>query len=679
MKKLNFHIPLYLIMAAAGLTASAAPLTPEAALSRMGNEASPRRVSSTGEKMRLAYTSVAEATGTPSFYVFNKPEGGYVILTADDSLPALLADVEKGSFDFETLPENVRWWLGEYDSQIGWFLSSGMPAEVMPATAAKVSIKDSRHDIAPLVKTQWAQQYPYNILCPTIDDQTCPTGCVATAMAQIAKYHQWPENHGFGQHSYTDEKGLSFSFDFAATQFEWDNMIDSYEYPSSYAQKEAVATLMKACGMAVDMSYNKSASSAFSLVIPHGLTEYFGYAPCVSFILRNTYSTSEWEEAMYQEVACGRPVNYSGVGTLGGHQFVLDGYRTDGLYHLNFGWSGLSDGYYRLTAIDPPALGTGGGAGGFNFSQGAVVYICPPDKAEGLEHLSCLYISGQMKVSKVEYTRNSVDFQISYEGGGIFANTPVNMTGTFGVRVTDELGNIVGIYPYTTLKFEAASASSIDGWASNWATVPLLEEGKYQLYPAYRANGEDWQLVPVYNGKSQFISLTVDANGDYTFASGDLKQLPELEVTELVVPETILKGEDTAFTAEFSNGEAAYNGKVFLYLCGKDGATDSMLAYTDLTAKADSKASCEFNVNFQNEEGEYEVYVADCLQHRISVNFPVTISNEPGSVELTLDGSDPEVSFFDMQGRRLASRPSEAGVYVARRGKDVKKIIVKGL
>lgn len=673
MKKSTLLLSLCVAAASSGLTATAAPLSSSQALARLNAGDGMKRMAGDTRRMKLAYTSTGDKTDRASFYIFDKPEEGYMILSADDSLPLLLADIDGGSFNYDALPDNVRWWLGEYNRQIDWFLSEGFSAEATAETPKRAAMKDQRESVAPLVKTQWGQGYPYNMLCPNGGQ----TGCVATSTAQIVNYHRWPASHGFGQHAYTDRNGQTVSFDFAATEFDWESMADSYSVVTTDKQKQAVATLMKACGVGVDMVYGRTESSATPLHIPYALTTFFGYASCASYILRDTYSAWEWEEAIYQEIACGRPVNYSGHGTAGGHQFVADGYRTDGMFHLNFGWTGISDGYYRLSAIDPEALGTGGGAGGFNYDQGAVVYVCPISKAEGLKSLSCLYIKGQMNVVQENPIKNGIEFEISYDGGGIFANTPVDLNGTFGVIVMDADGNLAGEYEYTYLNFAGADDDGVSGYRSTWASVANLPEGEYQVYPAYRPTGKSWQRVPIYNGNSRYLSLTVDAQGNYKIKAGALKTLPELEATDIVLPDIINRGEASTLTVAFENGDVTYNGKVILYLCGQKGASDTPLCSANLKLNAGHTGSCEFETTFEVSEGDYEIYVADCLQRRISVNFPVKVTDEDaGCISLTADGNETEISYYDLQGRRLTSLPTQSGVYIERKGKDVKKIIV---
>ena len=659
------------------VTVQAGVISPEQALGRLQTSTSAKKIASGSPGMRLVHTASAETAQAPAFYVFDKPAGGYVILSADDRLAVLLADVDEGCFDLNNLPDNTRWWLGEYTREIDYFLTHSA-ADEQTATqpeASKVRLKDKRNEISPLLTTKWAQQYPYNSLCPTINGRATVTGCVATATAQVVNYHRWPETNGFGNISYTTTAGRSYSYDFGATTFAWDDMIDSYSNSSTQAQKDAVATLMVACGMGVKMDYSTSESSAQSLEIPGALQTYFGFAESTSSAMRETYSTWEWEELIYQELAGGRPVNYSGVGTLGGHQFVADGYRADNLFHFNWGWGGMSDGYFRLSALNPESLGTGGGSGGFNTQQTAIVGCCPPDKAEGLTPVSPLYINGQMSVDNVSISGYFTTFKVIFENGGIFARVSKDYSGQFGMMMTDVHDNVIGTYGNTDLKFDAADNGSVSGFRSTYAQLPPTEAGTYRLYPVFKASGESWKRVPIYNGLSRFITLTIDENGQKTFEAGTLKNLPELEISDLIVPETIEAQDENLFTVEAYNGDALYDGEVRLFLCGdSEDEADVCVAYHDLKMSTDSNTTFTMPVTLDTSAGSHKIYFTDCLNRRISQDFDILVTNSTNSI--ALNGNDSEVVIYDLQGRRLPALPETPGVYIVRSGDKARKIVV---
>lgn len=189
-------------------------------------------------------------------------------------------------------------------------------------------IHAQRTDIVPLIHTQWGQGSPYNLLCPTIAGQHCQTGCVATAMAQVMKYHEWPR-----------------------ADFQWNKMLNLYDCEATEEERLAVAQLMASCGEAVNMEYGLTTSAAWEGDAAVALREVFGYALSVREVFRNMYGRTAWENLIYHELSQGCPVFYGGMPSGFAHQFVCDGYA-DGKFHFNMAWQYLSDGYYTVDELD---------------------------------------------------------------------------------------------------------------------------------------------------------------------------------------------------------------------------------------------------------------------------------------------------------------------------------------
>ena len=320
--------------------------------------------------LHLVYSGAE--TAVPAYYVFGAGNG-FILAAADDLATPVLGYSDNGTFDYDKIPDQMREWLKGYAQEIEHARS--LPA----ADASKIvnASRPTRQPIAPLVKTRWNQGDPYNALCPVYDGEKTVTGCVATAMAQVLRFWKYPAK-GTGSHSYT-YNGITHTFDFGNTTFDWDNMVHFYTGNTTQDQNDAVATLMRACGVAVDMMYNKSSqggSGAYSRDVAPALVKYFNYAPCAVYYSRGSFGLYEWEDLIYGALKNG-PVYYSGQGSGGGHAFVCDGYEGDGYFHFNWGWAGSSDGYFLLTALNPTTLGIGGGGGGFNLSQGAIIDLKP--------------------------------------------------------------------------------------------------------------------------------------------------------------------------------------------------------------------------------------------------------------------------------------------------------------
>ncbi len=352
-------------------------LTPEEALQRVNSsdmplKAMPATASSPGRLVHTARTS----TGMPAVYLFDRAEsGGYMLVSADDIATPLLgySDVPVG--EGGELPPSMQWWLEQYAVEIEQ-ASSGMSMRVVDSSRAAGDVS-SFTPIAPLCDTKWNQDAPYNNQCPLINWQRTYTGCLATALAQVMKYHEWPE-HGTGSITYTDVNRITRTMDFDVA-FDWDNMLDVYDKTATTVQNDAVALLMKACGHAVQMNYGTSSSGATDLKVPGALKSYFGYSGDVNRCVRSYYGLADWQSMIYKNLKEVGPVLYCGSSHLGGHAFVCDGYSTDGYFHFNWGWGGAYDGYFRLTALNPEGAGIGGFSGGYNMYQTVILGVKKPD------------------------------------------------------------------------------------------------------------------------------------------------------------------------------------------------------------------------------------------------------------------------------------------------------------
>lgn len=313
-----------------------------------------------GENVALAYT--AKTGVMEDFYVFNKTSHkGFVIVSAEDNTEqAILGYSDTENFDYDRLPENLKWWLGEYQKQIEWARANDIPVRTVPArTSADVIV-------APLLgDNAWTQHEPYNNFAPMDGSKRCVAGCVALAMSQIMTYHKWPLQ-GKGGKSYS-WKGTKLSVDFSQSKYDFSKILPRYlsgQYTQD--QSDAVAKLVYDCGISTEMNYGTSASSTYASYAVNALTTYFDYSSDVRYQQRSSYY-GNWDVLLKNELDAFRPILYSASDTKeGGHAFVCDGYDREGYFHFNFGWGGIGNGYYLSSAINPEQYK-------FNDSQ-AVIY-----------------------------------------------------------------------------------------------------------------------------------------------------------------------------------------------------------------------------------------------------------------------------------------------------------------
>lgn len=320
------------------------------------------------------------------YYIYNVgEENGFVIVSGEDKAFPILGYAETGSFQTQQMPANLISWLDFYEEEL--YLASGREEEAateIKTQWASLLANDPSPGISGMVlpTANWDQDSPYNDLCPKdAQGKTSVVGCVATAMGIAMKYYNWPEK-GTGSNSYTtrtDNLEIAASFDVA---YDWNNMLTSYTKTLTTpnwntTQGEAVATLLYHCGVAVNMDYQSSASGAYTPDVLNALENNFGYDKSMSLKSRDLYSADEWSSLIREELDNKRPVIYGGATKdNSGHLFIVDGYSNSGDYfHINWGWSGYSNGYYLLSSLQPSWQGIGGSkeGEGYSYFQDALI------------------------------------------------------------------------------------------------------------------------------------------------------------------------------------------------------------------------------------------------------------------------------------------------------------------
>lgn len=492
---------LFLLAAAGmtGMTMSAAHLTPREALQRLNS--SPAMA-----KMPSKFQSVSTpVVSTPAYYIFEGESEGYIVVSADDAAVPLLGYSDSGSFDAESMSPEMKWWLSCYEKEI-----ASAPAQTSK-TAGRAA---ERAAVAPLVATRWNQDSPYNDKCPKVGSTATYTGCVATAMAQVIRYHSWPAK-GKGTASYT-WNNRTLSFDYANTTFDWANMLDTYGRRATTAQKDAVATLMYACGVGVSMNYGTDESGASTIAIAPALINYFDFDKSLRLEAREIYGISEWEDLIYGELSESRPVIYAGSGTGGGHCFVCDGYQ-NGYFHFNWGWGGVSDGYFLLSALSPGTQGIGGNASGFNEGQMALVGIRKP--VSGSEASAPNFVC----TGRVGATLSGNTLEIN---GGFFSFSATAVSGRFAIRAVNATsGEEKTIYfNQRDTQFNPSS-----GYYTISVSVSSLANGTWRLYPVFMSGGKEYavrmttaQLGYVLLVKGSTSKVSVPMAGEYFVADAAL-------------------------------------------------------------------------------------------------------------------------------------------------------------
>lgn len=479
-----------------------------------------RKYSRTGQ-VAPAKNLRSDKTNNAPYYAFNL-EQGYVIVSGDDEMTELVGYAENGFFDAENVPPQMQLWLDGYAEYVA-AVQSGK------AKARKILLSDSPSVVVePLVSTKWNQDAPFNNFAPEYTDdnnntQRCATGCAATAMAQIMKFHNWPEQ-GVGHYSYEHQSFGTISSNFSEHVYDWTNMIDRYnngEY--SNVQADAVALLMKDCGVSLNMNYGPVSGASIYSYTP-AFKNYFRYSSRT--VNRSGCETAEFTRIITDELQEGRPIIYCGTGEDGGHAFVVDGYDTNYFLHVNWGWGGYSDGYFDMNYMDPAGLGIGGGSGAFKWNQGIVLARPLKDGVEPYEFIQQLcfvlfndvqggiFCKQEMPANKGDDVTILLRNTANLSGESFFGSLNVGVFDDSGALVTmgneERLENNNG----ELLEFQSGRLYSVD--LPMTLNTAEIADGNYIVRAMSKANGNVWRKfastdclnMTVADGKVSLVSPT---------------------------------------------------------------------------------------------------------------------------------------------------------------------------
>ncbi len=435
------------------------------------------------EGVRSARSKSSVNSNQP-YYIFNDQQGhGFVIVSGTDCTTPVLGYADNGTIDIENMPENLSSWLEDYAEQIS----------VMKKTAAKKPAeKPMKPAIAPLIHTTWNQNMPYSLMTPTYTNDKgetihYTTGCVATAIAQVMCYYQWPENCQ-AIPAYTTSTQQIFMSELPATTFKWGIMQENYLVNTTGEAADAVAEVMLYAGQAMKMNYDKSGSKA--MVDLTSMADCFGYSKNAYKAYRDDYSNTLWENLIYNELASNRPVLYSGQSESGAHQFVCDGYDGNGLFHINWGWGGSCNGYFLLSLANPDEKEEGPGFCGYAAGQSAIIGLQPKsDNESETPHFNTSVVAFEEKsYSRSSFNDNFTD--VSTEGCYINGSFNYDPTTAYTMELgwgLYEGGEIKKVFNSTAVRVDTKSACYYAPKTINFGAG--MADGTYRLVMAYRPEG----------------------------------------------------------------------------------------------------------------------------------------------------------------------------------------------
>lgn len=630
---------------------------------------------------RLTLSATGEYDSGIAYYIFSDSDKS-LIVSADDCAEPLLAILDRPLESIDNIAPATKWWLDQYVAIIS---SAGddNPAEKI----AIARTAETRRDIAPILSTTWNQTSPYNDLCPDNSaGQRCYTGCVATAMSQVMKHFGHPQK-GTGTASYSWYNGarnVSLSMNFANVTFDWRNMAATYTSESPATQRQAVAKLMQATGYAVEMNYSADAkgSLATSPKIASALATNFGYTKSLSLEYREHYTAEEWDALIYNNLATTGPVIYNGRGDGGGHSFVCDGYRSDGFFHINWGWGGVSDGYFRLSALNPDKLGSGGGIGGYNYDQNVVTGIRP---ATGADTSADPYmaIRGDLKVS-ASGMKITVTAQESTDMGGFYNMS--YMPGEFDIAVRLS-GDFMS---QTIIAASNVSLLPLTGVRTLECSIPSsVMNGSYDLSLFYRLSGTYTWIPFRYNVENSYSSVRITIEGNNILVDQPVSSDPQNVSATISGDGEYENGTTPTIGARLYN---ANNGDrditSFLGLCPADasGSLTMLLHSPDITTRVKARTSADVAYTLDIPEGfpagRYRMivgaYSGNSAYSISTSSYFVDIKENAGIEDIIPDTDNSSATrYYDLRGIEIQAADIRPGIYLVRRGNKSSLTLIK--
>lgn len=451
-----------------------------------------------------------------SYYVFpNANSKGFTIVSGDDRLPEIVGYSSQGSYDENNLPEGFISFMKAYQNlynkvNLGDAEALKNLAEIKAWRNKKNASAETSSAVSPLLgNIEWDQTSPYNNMCPRYDSvHVAATGCVATAMAQVMAYYKYPKQLKADIPGYVNRwNGIPMEIPTITQEegiYDWDNMLPKYnkEANATQQQKDAVAKLMYHCGAAVKMSYGPESGAAVS---SSKLAKYFGYdADLMMDLNRSSFTLDKWMQIIDTELAAGRPVLYSGQSTDGGHQFICDGSDGEGLYHINWGWSGSQNGYFDLSLLNPEKGGTGSGSSteGYNRLCSMTIGIAPDNGVVDAPLATVPDIKamnyGFLETTTKDHRMNpdeAFDFWLDY---GLGNQTYQAFSGYAALGILQKDGSYRIVSQKAHINVNPIPGEGMISIVDvNFHVTDAFEVGTVTLCPLYSKDGENWTLCDV--------------------------------------------------------------------------------------------------------------------------------------------------------------------------------------
>ena len=478
------------------LLANAEPITKARALSIATKYINNPKLSNDTPKTRSS-----QANEQPAYYIFTNPnDKKFVIISGESKLNELVGYGDKMTENPNDQPPYFKLFLKEYERVV---------KEVRSKATATTPQRPIKRKVEPLLTCKWSQYDPFNKYTPLSNGQHTPTGCVATATAQVMFYNKWPKNRPQDYIASTGDDAKK-----SATYW-WDEMKNTTNEMRTEQSRQAVGVLMYDIGKAVHMRYYIKGSDSNLQRACNALRDKFDYT--VRYLDKNFLPANDFLNEVMQEISDGYPVLVVG----GPHAFVYDGYDEQGLIHTNWGWGGENDGYFDINIVTLNVSGFALNSGTF-WDDISVVFAHPNDgKAtpfKDIERGLDARTTTSLTIDKTEANR-SESFSAKIEKLGSYSSVKGELgvfTGKVALALYNDKNEQVKIFN---------STASDQTWASIFTSMSFdvtdinfkgIADGNYRLVPVFSEmldtktkEHSDWK--PINHANEIEVRLTVDA------------------------------------------------------------------------------------------------------------------------------------------------------------------------
>ena len=329
------------VLAVATIVAMANPIGRTAAMQKAQNfmrGINPQAALQTPATPRRAMGNQSEKP----YYIFNAENNqGFVIVSGDDRSEEILGFSDKGFLDVDNLPSGLLYMLDTFEEDLQKLDEQGYTNTVdaqVSSNSRRKSLSVPREPIAPLIKTYWTQESPF------VDMMTEDVvGCQRIASAQLLYY--WGCDKTLATITGVPTS-IQSSGKYEPQTFDMSKIRAHYRGGSGTDEERAEVARYISC-----VRYSLGTGTQSDMVSKG--PKFWGITPGAILYRQNCFP-DDFERIIYEELSNNAPVFVGGHcrTSTPNHYFLIDGYSHDDFFHINWGWAGVCDGYFRLSPLN---------------------------------------------------------------------------------------------------------------------------------------------------------------------------------------------------------------------------------------------------------------------------------------------------------------------------------------